>query len=122
MNNPIKDFYRLKTPCSNCPFRKVGAIHLESGRLQEIISELLSDDHKAFLCHKVVHSNKGGEWDDEGNYLPSNKEAGCAGAHGYLYKIGRPTVGMRLAFATRNSTPSDWEAIADEIIDVMPSR
>lgn len=121
MDNVIEQFFRLKRPCSNCPFRKEGAIELEVGRLEEIIKDLLSDDKKAFLCHKVVHSCSGGEWDEDGTYHPSQKDAGCAGAHGYLFKVGRPTVGMRLAFVTGDSTPLDWEAIADEIIDIHPS-
>ena len=65
--NPIKQHFRLKKPCANCPFLKEGAIPLSRGRLEGIISTLIEDDHSTFQCHKTVHSKRGGNWDDEGN-------------------------------------------------------
>ena len=61
--NPIKQHYRLKKPCANCPFLKEGAIPLSRGRLEGIISTLIEDDHSTFQCHKTVHSKRGGNWD-----------------------------------------------------------
>lgn len=117
--NPIQSHYRLKKPCANCPFRKEGAIDLEPGRLEQIVDTLVRDDYSTFQCHKIVHSELGGEWDDEGNYKPSGKEPMCAGACAYLMKAGRPTVGMRLAFVTGNAKPNDWINVYHEVVDVM---
>lgn len=52
--DPLKHHYRLKRPCSNCPFLKEGAIELAPGRLHGIIEQLTSDDHSTFPCHKTV--------------------------------------------------------------------
>lgn len=116
--NPIQSHYRLKKPCANCPFRKEGAIVLEPGRLEQIVDTLVRDDYSTFQCHKIVHSELGGVWDDEGNYKPSGKEPMCAGACAFLMKVGRPTVGMRLAFVTGDATQNDWIEIYDLIIDL----
>lgn len=108
MVNPFKHHLRLKRPCANCPFLKQDAIELAPGRLDGIISGLIEDDHSTFQCHKTVHSVSGGEWDDDGNYAPSGHEAMCAGAAAYLMKHKRPSVAMRIAFATGAATPADW--------------
>ena len=50
--NPIKQHFRLKKPCANCPFLKEGAIPLSRGRLEGIISTLIEDDQSTFQCHK----------------------------------------------------------------------
>lgn len=115
--SPIETHFRLKRPCSNCPFRRKGAIELEPGRLEGIVEGLLSDDSSSFPCHKTVHCSKGGHFDDEGNYIASGQEAMCAGAAAYLSKVGRPTIGMRIGFLTNEITPSDWDAVMDDIID-----
>lgn len=92
----VATHFRLIKPCGNCPFRKEGAIDLESGRLQGIVNHLVHDDHSTFHCHVTVVGKTGGEWDEEGQYTASGNEAMCAGAMIYLEKLGRPTVGMRL--------------------------
>jgi hypothetical protein len=115
--SPIKTHFRLKRPCQNCPFKKKGAIELEPGRLKGIVEGLLKDDASSFPCHKTVHCSAGGEFDDEGNYIASGHEAMCAGAAAYLSKVGRPTIGMRIGFLTNEITPSDWDAVMDDIID-----
>ncbi|MDI2144891.1 hypothetical protein KBJ94_22830 [Pseudomonas sp. ITA] len=89
MTNPFKQHLRLKRPCSNCPFLKLGAIKLAPGRLDEIIAGLIEDDHSTFQCHKTVHSARGGEWDDEGNYTPSGHESMCAGTAAYRQRPGK---------------------------------
>jgi len=109
MANPFKQHLRLKRPCANCPFLKQGAIELAPGRLDGIIAGLIKDDRSTFQCHKTVHSARGGEWDDEGNYIPSGHESMCAGAAAYLMKRKRPTVGMRIAFAMGVASPDDWD-------------
>jgi hypothetical protein len=89
--------FRLHKPCHNCPFRCDGGLELEPGRLDGIVTGLVQDDYSTFQCHKTVHNERtGGEWTDDGDYLPSGQESMCAGAIIYLEKLGRPTVGMRL--------------------------
>ncbi|HHN0562647.1 TPA: hypothetical protein ACRN02_005779 [Pseudomonas aeruginosa] len=109
MANPFMHHLRLKRPCANCPFLKQDAIELAPGRLDGIITGLLEDDHSTFPCHKTVHSARGGEWDDNGNYTPSGYESMCAGAAAYLMKHKRPTVGMRIGFAMGVASPADWD-------------
>nr|WP_137887661.1 hypothetical protein [Pseudomonas sp. 2FE] len=115
--DPFEHHLRLKKPCANCPFLKEGAIPLSRGRLEGIISTLVEDDQSTFPCHKTVHSKRGGEWDDDGNYSASGHEAMCAGAATYLMKQGRPTVGMRIAFVTGAAAPGDWDAVKSDVID-----
>lgn len=113
----ITNHYQLKRPCSNCPFRKKGAIYLVPGRLEGIIKDITDDDTKTFYCHKTVHHNNGGEWDDDNNYNPSGNEMMCAGAAAYLMKIKQPTVGMRIAFVVGAAKVNDWDDTFDEIIE-----
>ncbi|MDW5418127.1 hypothetical protein R6242_16290 [Iodobacter sp. CM08] len=96
--NHLVTHYKLKRPCKNCPFLKMGAIDLMPGRLQSIIENLVNDDYSTFQCHKTVHDKRsGGSWNEEGEYKASRQESMCAGAMIYLEKVGRPTVGMRVA-------------------------
>lgn len=115
--DPFAHHLRLKKPCDNCPFLPEGAIELEPGRLEGIIQHLLENDQSTFFCHKTLHSIRGGDWDDEGNYTPSGEEAMCAGAAALLMKRGRPSVNMRIAFATGVATPDQWEQLGDRVID-----
>lgn len=115
--DPFANHLRLKKPCANCPFRKEGAIELSSGRLQGIISSLVDDDQGTFQCHKTVHSSRGGEWNDDGEYIPSGHESMCAGAAAYLMKKGRPTVMMRMGFALGAAQPGDWDEAKSAVID-----
>ena len=117
----INHHLAIKKPCANCPFRKVGAIRLNEGRLESIIDALTEDDMGTFQCHKTVHSSNGGTWDDEGNYIPSGNESMCAGAAAYLMKVGRPTVLMRASFALGLSKPSDWDEAKEMIIEPIES-
>ncbi|HEE9763390.1 MULTISPECIES: hypothetical protein [Pseudomonas] len=117
MPDPFAHHLRLKRPCANCPFLKEGAIELAPGRLDGIIEGLLEDDHSSFQCHKTVHSRKGGDRDEDGNYRSSGHEAMCAGAAAYLMNNNRPSVAMRFAFATGAATPADWDQSKAIIID-----
>jgi len=113
----IEDAFRLKKPCSNCPFRRKGAIPLAEGRLKGIVDHLMANDSSSFHCHKTVHSSTGGEFDDEGEYHSSGAEAMCAGAASFLMKQGRPTIGMRLAFMTKTIPISHWDEAKELVID-----
>ena len=116
-NDAFSRHYRLKRPCVNCPFLKSGAIELMPGRLADIARGLMVDDGSTFQCHKTVHSRKGGEFDDDGNYTASGNEAMCAGAAAFLMKKGRPTIGMRLAFMTKIVPVSFWDEAKELVVD-----
>lgn len=109
--------FLLKKPCGNCPFLKDGAIDLAPGRFDGIKAELLHDDTKIFQCHKTVHSAKGGEWDDDGNYHASGQESHCVGALIYLEKVGRPNVAMRLGRAMGLYDDTALLSLYEQIID-----
>jgi len=115
--DPFRHHLRLKRPCENCPFLKDGAIELRPGRLEGIVDGLLTDDQSTFQCHKTVHSARGGDWDDDGNYVASGNEAMCAGAAAFLMKRGRPTVAMRIGFALGVAKPDQWASVEPQIID-----
>lgn len=117
MKGALSEF--LKMPCGNCPFRREGAIPLQEGRLQQIASDLLDDDHRTFWCHKSVHTDSGGDWDDDGDYRASGQEKMCAGAAAFLMKQGRPTISMRLALITRAIPRDYWAAAEDITIDTI---
>lgn len=117
--DPIKSYFRVKKPCTNCPFRKEGAIELKPGRLEGIILSLMEDDSTSFPCHKTVHCKNGGEWTEDGEYLSSGNEAMCAGAAIYLLKSNRPSIGMRLAFVTGDLKPDSFNSFFDLVIDPL---
>jgi hypothetical protein len=113
-------YFKLRKPCSNCPFLKDGAIELNPGRVEGIIEDLLVDDHSSFYCHKTVHNDKsGGEWDEEGEYHATGKESMCAGAMIYLEKVGRPNVPMRLGRAYRIYSPDVLAPHFDKVIEPL---
>ena len=74
-----------KRPCANCPFRADGAaISLQPGRLDEIVQDLLRDDHETFVCHKTLDKDR----------------MTCMGAMVVMHKIGRLPVLARLGLVT----------------------
>lgn len=117
MKNSFENQFNLRRPCANCPFLKQGAIELAPGRLDNIIETLVSNDYSTFQCHKTVHNKRtGGHWDD-GNYIASGNESMCAGAMIYLEKLGRPTVGMRMARIFGIYDPQNLEWAFSDVID-----
>ena len=108
----------LRRPCDNCPFLKQGAIELAPGRLDGIIHGLQSD-FTVFHCHKTVHSSKGGEWDDDGNYSPSGNEALCMGSLAYAAKGGcaMPVIARWLIGQNANKRTQDIRASMELVID-----
>ena len=90
-----------KRPCSNCPFRNDKAkVELARGRLQSIVADLVADDHSTFVCHKTV----------------SSTPMTCAGAVGYMSKIGRLPVIARLGLVMGIITQKDIAASAAMVI------
>lgn len=106
----IKRLFQMKRPCPDCPFLKSGGIELHEGRLEQIKNDLLADDQRPFQCHKTTYST-GGRYDDDGDrYLPSGKEAYCAGAMAFLYANRRMKVPMRLGIIYGALNVGDLEA------------
>ena len=91
-----------KRPCANCPFRCDGAgIPLEPGRVEGIVSDLLTDDQQTFVCHKTL----------------GRERMTCAGAVALLSKLGRLPVIARLGLAYGVITKTDIEASAAMVIE-----
>ena len=91
-----------KRPCANCPFRCDGAgIPLQPGRLEGIVSDLLTDDLQTFVCHKTL---------DTGRMT-------CAGAVAIMSKLGRLPVIARLGLACGVITKDDIAASAAMVIE-----
>lgn len=117
MKEKYQDLFKLKKPCENCPFLKEGAIELEEGRLEGIIESIMSDDNTVFHCHKTVHCDSGGDWDDEQGYKPSGYESVCAGSLIYLEKHKNPSVTMRIGRALGMYDPKRLQSSFDKVID-----
>lgn len=96
--------FKLRAPCANCPFRKVGAIPLRAGRVEGIIEQLTTDDQSTFPCHKTTGTR---------GRTPSY----CAGALIYLHKAGQPNVAMRLGHILGMFDPAKLAASFDEVIE-----
>jgi hypothetical protein len=91
-----------KRACSNCPFRCDGAgIELEPGRVAGIVSDLLADDQRTFVCHKTLDKER----------------MTCAGAIGLMYKVGRLPVIARLGLAVGVTTLADVTVSAAMVIE-----
>jgi hypothetical protein len=114
LSDTLKEFFRLKKPCANCPFRKEGAIDLRPGRLDGIKADLLATDKASFPCHKTLNRS---DLNDEGEYQYQGSEAMCAGAAAYLLKKQRASISMRMAFAMGIAKPEDWEKAKELTVD-----
>ena len=91
--------YKLKRPCSNCPFRKEGGIPLLKGRIHEIASMMLDSQGGTFPCHKTV---------DHDDRKPA-QEQHCPGALIFADKQGTHTQMMRIAGRLGLWHPDDLE-------------
>ena len=127
--DPFALYYRLKTPCAKCPFRKEGAIELRPGRLEGIIEDLLENDQNTFQCHNTIATDDSlvdVDDADEAEYrsqapLVMQGERMCAGAAAYLIKKGRPSVGMRYAMALGIISKDHWGKAEELVIDPKPA-
>ena len=122
-------YFKLRKPCSNCPFRKEGAIELRPGRLEGILDDLLANDRKTFPCHKTLQNDDHLDLDEDVEdgtdserqrpYLQGEKM--CAGAATYLMKLQRPSVGMRYAILTGSISKDHWADAERMVIDPAKS-
>jgi len=92
-------YYKLKTPCKDCPFRKDLPKYLKgwlgNQRAQQIADDVL-ERGVTFPCHKTTtHSAQGDE--NRGGYLYTDKESQCAGAAIMQIKANNPSQWMQIA-------------------------
>lgn len=80
--------YSLRTPCSNCPFRKDVDPYLRPGRVREIERGL---ERGEFPCHKTTVS------DGDGGMRATEDSVHCAGALILMVKEDRSSQMMRIA-------------------------
>lgn len=71
--------FKLKKPCSNCPFRTDVEPYLNRSRAKHICAAL---ERGTFSCHKTVKYSD----DYEEGYAPSEGEQFCAGALAMMKK------------------------------------
>lgn len=124
ITDPFAAYFRLKTPCSKCPFRKNSPIELRPGRLEGIVEDLLANDRSTFTCHNTLSNSRDDDCDDDcanGEEPVAidvlNGEKMCAGAAAYLMKVHRPTVGMRYAMHSGSIGFDQWDGAVDAVID-----
>ena len=90
--------FKLKRPCSNCPFRKGKGeqFRLHPKRLEEITKG------SAFQCHKTV------DYDTEDpESRAGDKPQQCAGLMAVLLRAGRPNQIMQVAERFGELDPSE---------------
>lgn len=91
--------------CSNCPFRKEGAIELRPGRVEGIIAHLLGRDYNVFPCHKTTHG-------------AAKEESACMGALAYMHHVHHMLpVAARFAIHTGDLSLSDLAKAAPLLRD-----
>lgn len=79
--------FDLKSPCSNCPFRKDINPYLNKARVRDLEKSLISKQ-ESFVCHKTSHK-LGAPKDKDENH--------CAGALIVMEKENKPNQMMRIA-------------------------
>jgi hypothetical protein len=104
------DMFRLRKPCSNCPFKKGNGrlFQLSAGRITQIA------DAEAFQCHKTL-----GERDDDGNADAGEKPRQCAGLMATLRNEGSPNSIMRLGIALGELNMADLDPDKDAFDGVV---
>lgn len=123
--DPFALYYRLKSPCSKCPFRKGSTIDLRPGRLEGIVSDLLANDKSTFTCHNTLSTSRSdSKADEDGDESLAaidyrNGEKMCAGAAAYLMKVRRPSVGMRYAMHSGSISFDHWSNAEESVIDQL---
>lgn len=76
--------FKLKRPCSNCPFKVGQGSLFRLRRLDEIVAA------PAFQCHKTV------DYSDDAQ-APGDKPQQCSGLMGLLLNEGKPNQMMQVA-------------------------
>jgi hypothetical protein len=71
----------MLAPCPKCPFRSDVAPFITAARAKQITSDVLAG--ASFHCHRTTTHN------DDGDYVPTDRERMCAGAVILARKAGR---------------------------------
>ena len=108
----------MKAPCADCPFLKNHESFLHPGRLDQIKTDLLDNDHEPFFCHKTVDYSRG--MDDDGVYSTQGSESYCAGSMTFLHVNQRWNVPMRLGYAFRMFNPESLDRFIPAINTDLP--
>lgn len=86
-------YFNLKKPCKDCPFRTDNGFMLTVPRVQGICESLLRGE--SFPCHKTTTH------DDDGRHCPdSGRNMHCAGAMIMLEHMGQPNQIMQVSERT----------------------
>jgi hypothetical protein len=111
--------FDLKKPCKDCPFLKNSPMRevLHSDRLPQIVSDLLSDDHKVFTCHKTINYKERVDEVENETFYPQPGNQMCMGSMIFLQKMGRPHISQRVAYAIGLLNHKDLENQFDLVID-----
>lgn len=105
--------FDLKTPCKHCPFRTDVKPFLRFERAVDIAISI-TDHDRSFPCHKTTRH------DDDGEYVPTQKEQHCAGASIMLEKMRMPNQMMRIASrGAYDRNALDMDAPVYENVDAM---
>jgi hypothetical protein len=104
------DPYSLKKPCANCPFRRVGAIELQPGRVEGIIQDLINGELTGFTCHKTAYG-------PGTSRRPKEAAKECAGALIVLEKLGHQTQLMQVMHRMGAYEPESLVEHHNEVID-----
>lgn len=110
------NFFNLKTPCGQCPFRTDNGFILTNERVEEITGSLMAG--KSFACHKTV------DYSDEGERTTYHDgEMHCAGALIMLEHENKPNqimrIGERLRFYDHKQLKMDapvFKSVKDMIL------
>jgi len=113
----LASYFRLRTPCTECPLRKSQQDLLPPGEGEAIIAELLAHDFSTRLCQRVVRFREYALSNKKGTHFSSDSDAMCAGAAAFLLKRRRPTLGMGIALATRTVPPDHWDEGRPLVVD-----
>jgi len=108
--------FDLKTPCSNCPFRREGGVRLYSARVIEIAGGFLSNRGGDFPCHKTV------DHDDDDNRITTKDSQHCAGALIFAEKNENQTQMMRISERLRLYDPASYvghELVFDDLDEML---
>jgi len=89
----------MKTPCSNCPFRKKGGIRLTASRVREIANYFLDSQGATFPCHKSVDYRDDDDENNDARPMRSGEQM-CVGGIIFGYKNHRANQMVRIAERT----------------------
>lgn len=113
--------FKLKRPCSNCPFTsQPNAIKLRRERVEELAEGATEDDWFNFYCHATLDYDSDDDDDERAPIQPGAQL--CVGAMGLALATQGLTVAMRVGILTKQFDPAALDTTtcytsAEEMID-----